>query len=207
LTLSPEQWDKIYAGLPKTLGGTTIAVHRTRQFVNLPDFPIVLITPVTEGIPVSDVRQLWEHYNESLGMMEVKFGQQCKARISACVEASGMTEARTLASLFSTALFSDELSVNPIQDRMQFRGADPPENLAPYTVGGKTYIHRFNIDFFVEYEFSWIKPYPVVREVLVELQEDQPVYLTPTRIQHGLSYLLDVIILEAEEESESGDES
>jgi hypothetical protein len=142
----------------------------------------VLITPITEGIPITEAGQLWEKYNPDDGMMDVARGQRCKARISAVIEAVGLTEARALASTFSQELFTKELSINPIQDRMQFRGADPPEILAPYQIAGKAYVQRYNIDFFVEYEFIWITKVPVIREVEVTIGADDPVMIYPSEV-------------------------
>lgn len=174
MTISPAQWEKIYAGIPATLDGVPVTVLRTRQFINRHAFPVVLITPITEGIPVTGAGQLWERYDPSEGVMEVARGQICKARISAVIEAVGLTEARALAYAFSADLFTYELSIDPIRDRMQFRGSEPPTLLAPYQLSNKSYVQRYNIDFFVEYEFVWITKAPVIREVEATIGEDAP---------------------------------
>ena len=174
MTLSEEQWQKIYDGLPVSFTGAVLGKERADQYVNskkLPGYPFMLVSIISQGIPVSDVRRdVSSVYDPVTKVRTVKFSQNMKARISCIIEALDITEVERLASLFYKELYRAELGINPIQDRMQFRGVDPPEAIPPYRNEKlKKLVQRRAVDFFVEYEFSWTIPFETIQEFDVDV--------------------------------------
>lgn len=181
MTLSLDQRDKIYEGIPTVFdnGNLVLQKSKTRQFIKAhqPDeYPLLLVTFVSEGIPVTMVRELKSDLDPSTRIKTTTYGQICKARVSALIESPDLRQIESLAGLFSRELCSTELQINPIDDRMQFRGADPPQFPEPYETflvldgkKGLAKIHRCAIDFFVEYEFSWTKQFDTMQEFEAEV--------------------------------------
>jgi hypothetical protein len=198
MTFTPAQWDLIYAGIPDRFSdGFSLSKFRSQQFVSHPTltYPLCIVTIASQGIPVDHVHLLDEVYIESRKVRIERWGQRCRARISIVIEAHSITEVERFASLFCQALYETELGINPIENKMQFRGADPPQNLPPYyNPLKKMYIQRAAVDFFVEYEFSWIKIPDLIREIEVEIDGPMSpiIYKFDKQI---ISYSLDVIIL------------
>jgi hypothetical protein len=126
------------------------------------------------------------------------WGQICKARISAVIMALDLEEAELLASQFYQALYENELGINPYADRMQFRGADPPENLPPvYSEKKRRLIQRSIVYFFVEYEFTWQKNFDTIQKVVLGVgnEAESSVFDWETVKQsHSAAYQVDVII-------------
>ena len=194
MTLTPEQWAKIYTGVPCDLPGATLTKFRSQQFVQTPEYPLLLLTKVTQGIPVT---QLGLMKTNSANVRET-WGQICKARISAVIMALDLEEAELLASQFYQALYENELGINPYADRMQFRGADPPENLPPvYSEKKRRLIQRSIVYFFVEYEFTWQKNFDTIQKVVLGVgnEAESSVFDWETVKQsHSAAYQVDVII-------------
>lgn len=198
MTLNPAQWDLIYAGIPCSFpDGSSLHKFRSQQFVPRQDanFPLCIVSIVSQGIPVdSDWHILDDFYDASTKVRIERWGYRCKARISAVIEALSIPEVERLSSFFCQALYKDELDINPIQNRMQFRGVDPPQNLPPYyNPLKKMNIQRIAIDFFVEYEFSWTKIPDLIREVRTEIDGPR-IPLIYQFDKTDFPYLLDVII-------------
>jgi hypothetical protein len=198
MTLTEEQWTKIYDGIPAIFpGGATLQKERADQYVNQPAIPFILVSIVSQGIPVSDIRRDVSSVLDPVTKVRtVKFSQNMKARISCIIEALDITEVERLASLFYTALYRAELGINPYQDRMQFRGADPPESIPPYrSEKFKKLVQRRAIDFFVEYEFFWTIPFDTIQEFEVEVNKDTPQFTQYVGVRtNGIQYSLDVIL-------------
>ena len=54
MTLTPEQWDLIYAGIPSSFAdGSTLHKFRSQQFVPKQDanFPLCIVSIISQGIP------------------------------------------------------------------------------------------------------------------------------------------------------------
>jgi hypothetical protein len=197
MTLTPEQWAKIYDGVPCNLsGGAVLHKFRSQQFVQTPEYPLLVITIASQGIPVT---QLGLIRTNSANVRET-WGQICKARISAVIMASDLTESMSLASQFYQALYENELGINPYADRMQLRGADPPENIPPvYNDKKKRLIQRSIVYFFVEYEFTWQKNFDTIQKVVLGIgnEAESSVFDWETVKQsHSAAYPVDVIISE-----------
>jgi hypothetical protein len=198
MTLTPDQWDLIYQGIPDSFSdGSSLHKFRSQQFVPKQDtnFPLCIVSIISQGIPVDQHPRLLDDFYDDVTKVRIeRWGYHCRARISAVIEALSITEVERLASMFSHALFEDELGINPIENKMQFRGVDPPQNLPPYyNPLKKANIQRSAVDFFVEYEFAWIKIPDLIREVRTEI--DGPVIpLIYQFDKKEFSYLMDVII-------------
>lgn len=175
MTLTPEQWDIIYEGIPDSFSdGSELNKFRSQQFINRPpvaSFPLCVVTVVSQGIPVDQVKLLEDNILDTENMVRSeRWGQHCRARISASIEALSIPEVEKFASLFSQELYRGELGINPIDNKMQFRGADPPQSLPPYyDPTKKTFVQRVVVDFFVEYEFSWLKTFELIYTVEAEV--------------------------------------
>lgn len=175
MTLTPGQWDIIYEGIPDSFSdGSELNKFRSQQFVNRPpvaSFPLCVVTVVSQGIPVDQVKLLEDNILDTENMVRSeRWGQHCRARISASIEALSIPEVEKFASLFSQELYRGELGINPIDNKMQFRGADPPQSLPPYyDPKKKMFVQRVVVDFFVEYEFSWLKNFELIYAVEAEV--------------------------------------
>ena len=197
MTLTPEQWDLIYAGIPSSFAdGSTLHKFRSQQFVPKQDanFPLCIVSIISQGIPVDQLRLLEDFWDLSVKLRMERWGYRCRVRISAVIESLDIGEVERFASLFSQALYETELSINPLENKMQFRGVDPPQNLPPYyNPLKKMNVQRVAIDFFVEYEFSWIKNIDLIREIEVEIDgpKEPIIYKFDKK---SFSYSLDVII-------------
>ncbi len=205
MTLTLEQKDRIYEGIPSTLwaGRDRVVLQkaRTRQFVNQPEFPLLLVTFVTEGIPVTERRELKSEFDESTRLKTTTYGQISRARVSALIESPDQRQIELLAGLFSQELYRTELCINPLDDRMQFRGCDPPQFPEPYethlVMNGKkglAKIYRCAIDFFVEYWFTWTMIFETMQQFDVKIGRP-PISFSG----HGngtiyLPYTIDVIL-------------
>ncbi len=162
-------------------GGRQILLRKskTRQFIKAhqaDEYPLLLVTFVSEGIPVTIPRVLKSVLNESTRIKTTTYGQNCRARVSALIESPDLRQIESLVGVFSRELYRSELGINPLDDKMQFRGADPPQFPEPYethlVLNGKkglAKIHRCAIDFFVEYEFSWTKDFDTMQQFEVEM--------------------------------------
>lgn len=175
MTLTPEQWEIIYEGIPDSfLDGSHLTKFRSQQFVNrlsTTSFPLCVVTIVSQGIPVEPVKLLEDNILDIENKVRSeRWGQHCRARISASIEALGIPEVEKFASFFSQELYRLELGINPIDNKMQFRGADPPQSLPPYyDPQKKMNVQRVVVDFFVEYEFSWLKNFELIYAVEAEV--------------------------------------
>jgi hypothetical protein len=202
MTLTFEQWTKIFDGIPVSFsGGVTLAKERADQYVDLPEFPFMLVSIITQGIPVSDIRRDVSSVLDPVTKVRtVKFSQNMKARISCVLEALDISAVESLASQFYMRLYREELGINPIEDRMQFRGADPPTNISPYRSDKlKKLVQRRAIDFFVEYEFSWTIPFATIQEFEVEVDLGSPPVIELSAQYagarwNGINYSIDVIL-------------
>lgn len=169
MTLTPDQWKRIYDGIPSTIRESTMQKERSHQYVNNPDFPIAIITIISQGIPITTRREQDSILSDDKRTKTTTYAQFCRARISVVIEDPDMMKVEALASGLATELYARELGINPLRDRMQFRGCDPPTHPPPYRSEKlKMLIHRCVLDFFVEYEFSWTLNFPVIREFEVE---------------------------------------
>ena len=197
MTLTPAQWDLIYRGIPASFAnGSVLHKFRSQQFVPTQDanFPLCIVSIISQGIPIDHLRLLEDFWDPSVKLRMERWGYRCRARISAVIEALDIGEVERFASLFSQALYETELGINPLENKMQFRGVDPPQNLPPYyNPLKKMNVQRVAIDFFVEYEFSWIKNIDLIREIEIEIDgPKEPIIYKFDK--HNLSYSLDVII-------------
>lgn len=167
MTLTPAQWSRIYEAIPCSFEDCRLRKLRAQQYVSPPAYPLIIVSIASHGIPVTD----WGLMRRSPAVVRETWGRICKARISLVVEALDITECERLASLVYHALYSDELAgLNPYHDGMQFRGADPPESLPPYYLDKKhKLVHRFGIDFFVEYELTWQKDYDTIQTIVAKV--------------------------------------
>jgi len=195
MTLTPAQWDKIYKGVPDAFeSGARLTKLRSQQYVNRPRYPVLVISIISQGIPVSEIGLM----KCNTGNAREVWGQNCRARISAVIESPDIIECGSLASQLVQELYADELGINPIQDGMQFRGADPPQNLPPVRDEWiKKLVQRFAVDFFVEYEFTWQKNFDTIQKVVLDLngEAETSVFDWETvKTTHSSSYLVDVVI-------------
>ena len=202
MTLTPEQFQAIYEGVPEVLpSGATLYKYRSQQYVNKPRYPLLIITIASEGIHVSEVRLM----SRNTATATEIWGQNCRARMAAVIEALDMNECRRLASELYTFLYSTEAGLNPYQSNMpmQFRGADPPENLPPLRdEWQKKLVQRFVVYFFVEYQFTWQRTFDTIQKVVLGIgnEEESSVFDWETVKQsHSTSYLVDVILEPAPE--------
>jgi hypothetical protein len=197
MTLTPAQWDLIYRGIPASFAdGSELHKFRSQQFVPRQDtnFPLCIVSIVSQGIPVDQLGLLEDFWDSSVKLRMERWGYRCRARISAVIEDPDIGKVERFASLFSQALYETELGINPLENKMQFRGVDPPQNLPPYyNPLKKMNIQRVAIDFFVEYEFSWVKNIDLIREIEIEIDgPKEPIIYKFDK--HNFSYSLDVII-------------
>ncbi len=193
MTLTVEQRDKIYDGIPYRLGNITLQKQKSGQFVNPPVFPLVIITFQTEGVEVSSRRKIRERFDPEHGLRLETYGKQCKATISTVIEALDKRQMELLADLYSHTLWQSEVGINPIDDRMQFRGADPPIFIDPYEIElpeGRRKIYRCVVDFFVEYEFSWTYERPIITEIDYNIGR-----IHIFKQKHLQTYSLDMILI------------
>lgn len=194
MTLTPEQWDLIDRGIPCNLAdGSTLHKFWYPPFTLDQDanFPLIEVSIVSQGIPVDQLRLLEDFWDSARKVRKERWGHRCRARVSCVIEDPDISTVRRLASLFSHALYEKELGINPLENKMQFRGVDPPQNLPPYN--NPLTVYRTAIDFFVEYEFSWIKDFDLIREIEIEIDgPKEPIIYKFDK--HNFSYSLDVII-------------
>lgn len=169
MPLTSEQMEKIYTGLPNSLGGVSLSRPRGRQFLNSEPYPRLAFSVISQGIPVGDIKPVAEYYNSSTGLRTEVWGQNHRARITLILQTQDPEQADTLLNSLMTNIQASELGINPINDYMQFRGADPPSALPSYQdPENKKLVQGYSIDIFVEYLFTWIKYFDVIKEVYVE---------------------------------------
>jgi len=205
MTLTPEQWDKIWAGIPNTftIGDQTYNLSKIQadQLINQPTRPVIVVHLVSQGQEVTPVQPMGDGIllegDPATGdavIRRCRYGQICKARVQIVIESHDLDEARNLASRLSQDLYCFELGINPIADQMQFRGADPPESLPHYTSArDRKLVQRFGITVFVEYRFCWDKDFPVIREVKFDFS-NSPAPNVYHIVAEGARYSIDVII-------------
>lgn len=195
MTLTPNQFQIIYEGIPAILpGGAVLYKYRTQQYVNKPQYPLLIVTIASEGIPVNDVGLM----SRNTSVVRETWGRNCKARICAVIEALDMNECRRLASELYTALYTSEVGLNPYMNGMQFRGADPPENLPPIRDEWmKKLVQRFAVYFSVEYEFTWQQNFDTIQKVVLGFKDDPETSVfdwETVKAKHSSQYEIDVII-------------
>lgn len=171
MTLSPAQYKKLYDGLPSVLGGVSVGKTRTYQYTNRSVFPRLYFSVMTEGLAQGDPYVLANYLNEAETLRTNVWAQRNKARLRVIIDSQDPKQLRQLAYQLVTELKNTELRINPIQDMMQFRGADPPLILHPVTPpDGKLLVQRYAVDFWVEYLQTWTKVFDVIKEVHVEFE-------------------------------------
>jgi len=171
MTLSPTQINKIYEGLPTVLDGTPVSKSRSGQVINRPTYPRLYYTITTQGLKVGDPSILAYYLNEAQTIKTEVWRQQHRARLTVFIESYDLDEADRLVHALVVDLNSRELGVNPINDYMQFRGADPPKLLTPFPhPDGRHTVQRYATDFFVEYTLTWMKYFDVIKEVYIEYE-------------------------------------
>jgi hypothetical protein len=195
MTLTPEQFLTIYKGVPEALpSGARLYKYRSQQYVNKPKYPLLILTIASEGIPVGEVGLM----SRNTATATEVWGQNCRARICAIIEALDMNECRALASELYTALHSSEVGLNPYMNGMQFRGADPPENLPPIRDEWmKKLVQRFAVYFFVEYKFTWQRTFDTIQKVVLGIGKEPETSVfdwETVKTKHSASYQVDVII-------------
>ena len=177
MTLTLAQHDKIFAGIPYVFGNIMLQKEDSGQFINPPGrsnspyFPLVTVTFLTEGVPVRPRIRLRTIFDPANQVWHETYGEQCKASISCVLQATSKRQITQLSDLFCHDIAANEISINPYDDAMQFRGVDPPRFLDPYyieTSSGRIAIYRCVVDFFVEYEYSWTYDRPLIKEIDIE---------------------------------------
>jgi len=195
MTLNPTQISKILSGIPNKFGDLTVPKVFSSQHGNLSDYPAIIIGIPSEGMPVIAAQPIGSYLNPNLTLRTEVWGEILKARISLVIETLDLSQLWDLKSKISDELCASELGINPIIDRMQFRGLDPPANQSSYKDPKGKLVQSCAIQFFVEYQHIWKRYYDVITEVRIETPEG--VYYRSKRV---LPYSLDVIIEEQEEE-------
>ncbi|NLH78796.1 MAG: hypothetical protein GX465_17375, partial [Acidobacteria bacterium] len=97
MTLSPDQYKKIYDGLPAVLGGTNVGKTRTYQYTNRPRFPRLVFMVVTDGIEVSPPSRLTSYLNPSETLKITVWRHQLKARLRVIIDSQDRKELQQLA--------------------------------------------------------------------------------------------------------------
>lgn len=172
MTLSPSQINKIYDGLPSVLDGVSVSKSRTGQAINRAQtYPRLYYTITSQGITLGDPALLASYLNQAKTIRTEVWRQQNRARLTVFIESFDLDEADRLVHALVVELNAAELGVNPLNDYMQFRGADPPTLLPPYPVpDGRKTVQRYAVDFFVEYTLTWKKYFDVIKEVYIEVE-------------------------------------
>jgi len=172
MTLSPSQIKKIYDGLPSVLDGVSVSKSRTGQVINrAPSYPRLYYTITSQGLKVGDPSILAYYLNEARTIKTEVWRRQNRARITVFIESFDIDEADRLVHALVVELNAYELGFNPINDYMQFRGADPPTLLQPFAApDGRKTVQRYAVDFFVEYTLTWTKYFDVIKEVYIEVE-------------------------------------
>jgi hypothetical protein len=169
MTLTPGQLEKIYRGLPDTLAGCPINKPRSRQFLNSTPYPRLVFSVISQGIPVSDMQLLTDYLNDSKTIRTEVWRQQMKARLTLILQTQDQVQADALINALVSELYAFELGVNPVNDFMQMRGADPPMPTPPYQdPDNKKLVQGYAVDIFVEYMFTWRKYFDVIRSAYIE---------------------------------------
>jgi len=172
MTLSPSQINKIYDGLPSVLDGVSVSKSRTGQVINrAQSYPRLYYTLTSQGIKLGDPSILAYYNNASNNIRTEVWRQQNRARLTVFIESFDLDEADRLVHALVVELNASELGFNPINDYMQFRGADPPTLLQPFLgPDGKKTVQRYAVDFFVEYTLTWQKYFDVINSVYIEVE-------------------------------------
>lgn len=170
MPMTETQIEKVYRGLPDSLGGITLTRPRGREFMNYEQpFPRLVFSIISQGIPVGNYNLLTDYYDPTTDIRTEVWSQIHRARITLILQSQDPKQLDILLNYLAEDLASNELSINPITDFMQFRGSDPPSMVPTYIdPDNKKLVQGYSIDIFVEYIFTWKKYFDVIKEVYIE---------------------------------------
>jgi hypothetical protein len=159
--LSDFQRTKIRSDIAKIASDLRLTLLEERQIIteDVSDFPTVQLTFNTEGRRQQHWRaQLHEAQDPQTHEWQTTYGNISQSTASIQIKSLDVDELHTKSSLFAVALWKQACNWSlEHTSKIEWRGTDPPRYLPPYLFEAdeRHNIYTCNIDFFVDYEFSW----------------------------------------------------
>lgn len=172
--LSPAQRSKVVDTISEIAAELGITVLEERQKIeNLDDFPLCQTTFLTEGRRQSYWRDLlYEHQNDLSFTWDSTYGHWAQATVSVSLRSLDVDELHTKAHTFAIYLWKTLYNWHTEDDavKIEFRGSENPKFLPAYldTVEQRHDVYTCVIDFFIDYEFSWVVESPPITAIYTD---------------------------------------
>lgn len=169
MSLSEVQRSKIRGDLEDISDDLSITFLDERQKIeNLTDFPLAQVTFNSEGRRQRYWRALLHDYSDPYYNYTTHYGNISQATISVSIRDTDLDNLQLKAYEYNLALWKQAYNWTlENESKIEFAGSDPPKFLPPYlALDERTNIYSCNIDFFVDYEFSYtVDSYPITNIV------------------------------------------
>lgn len=196
--LTQAQRDRIYESIPTLLDGRDIVKIREGDIVREPKLPRMIFTVITEGVRVHYSRDRVRYNRVTIDgdlSTDYWYGQVDRASFSIVIEGYDKDDVGTLGRALFLQLWREELGLSWSKDRMRVAKIFEP-NYLPQIYDNRTgkSIYRLSVDFWVEYEFSWIETAPLIRKFNYLIHKDETAEVHFSKGEKKNSYGMSMII-------------
>lgn len=176
------RWQRnfIYEALPTVLAGLTVAKNRDGEIQAEGAFPKMVVSVLTEGVRVHFYKDRIRYQKKLVGgdkQADYWYGQIDRASFSVVLESYSKDELGDIGRALFMDLWSTELGLawySSIAPRMRLAKIFEPTYLPEiYDPRNGQNIFRLVIDFWVEYEFSWLETNPLIRRFNYLMAKDE----------------------------------
>lgn len=176
------RWQRnfIYEAIPEELGGFTLTKSRDGEIQAEPPLPRMIVSVLTEGVRVHYYMDRIRYQKKLVGADKTAdywYGQIDRASFSVVLEAYDKDDLGDMGRALLLELWQNELGLywkSVTVPRMRIAKIFEPTYLPEvYDDRNGQNIFRLAIDFWVEYEFSWIETAPLIRRFNYLLTKDE----------------------------------
>ncbi len=200
--LTQSQRDRIYETIPTILAGETVTKIHGDDIVAEPGLPRMVVSVITEGVRVHYSRDRIRYRKTTTDgdiSTDYWYGQVDRASFSIVLEAYDKDDLGNMGRDLYLYLWESELGLSWDVDRMRLSRIFEPTYLPQIYDNrrGKS-IYRLVVDFWVEYEFSWMEKAPLIRKFNYLIQKDETAEIRFSQGDEINSYGMDVIIVKGD---------
>ncbi len=196
--LTQDQRDRIYESIPTVLAGVEVTKVHGDDIVAEPGLPRMILSVIAEGIRVHYSRDRIK-YRRTLtdGYLSTDYwyGQVDRASFSIVLEAEDKDDLGNMGRELFLYFWESELGLSWDRDRMRLAKVFEPTYL-PQVYDNRTgkSIYRLVVDFWVEYELSWMEKAPLIRKFNYLIQKDETAEIKLSQGENTVSYGMNLVI-------------
>ncbi len=196
--LTQAQRDRIYTAVPTLLNGTNVIKVHDGDMIAEPKLPRMIFSVIVEGVRSHYSRDRIRYVRTITDgdlSTDYWYGQVDRASFSIVLEGYDKDDIGNLGRALFLQLWRDELGLSWEKDRMRVSKIFEP-NYLPQIYDKRTgkSIYRLVVDFWVEYEFSWIETAPLIRKFNYLIHKDEDAQIQLNQSEKKNSYGMSIII-------------